>query len=395
MRTVFILYAAMWLYIALRLGLATPTCLGEALRRRKRSGGGWPLRVKWAWRVPVLLLLALGAFKFSILHWLNPDGRYFAPEVDAALLLPLSWLNIFVILLSVLLLLAELPRLAAWFFVRARFRNAVNLALVALAALATSVGMYNAYSMPRVRHMDITLPGMPADAPPVTLALLADLHADTVKREPYFRRLVDQVNALHADAIAICGDFVDGTVADHGRDLAPLADLRAPLGVFGVPGNHDYPSGYADWMDFFARCGIRMLPNAHVQLGQGIVLAGVADPAAQREDEQGPNLSQALQGAPAGIPVVLLAHQPALAPQIAQDTRVALQLSGHTHGGMFPILSRIVADYNAGFVEGLYQINRMQLYVSPGTSLWSGMPIRLLHPSEITLITLRPAQRID
>lgn len=395
MRTVFILYAAMWLYIALRLGLATPACLGEVLRRRKRSGGGCPLRVKWAWRVPVLLLLALGAFKFSILHWLNPAGRYFAPEVDAALLLPLSWLNIFVILLSVLLLLAELPRLAAWFFVRARFRNAVNLALVALAALATSVGMYNAYSMPRVRHMDITLPGMPADAPPVTLALLADLHADTVKREPYFRALVEQVNALHADAIAICGDFVDGTVADHGRDLAPLADLRAPLGVFGVLGNHDYPSGYADWMDFFARHGIRMLPNAHVPLGQGIVLAGVADPAAQREDEQGPNLAQALQGAPAGIPVVLLAHQPALAPQIAQDTRVALQLSGHTHGGMFPILSRIVADYNAGFVEGLYQINRMQLYVSPGTSLWSGMPIRLLCPSEITLITLRPAQRID
>lgn len=166
MRTAFILYAAMWLYIALRLGLATPTCLGEALRRRKRISGAWPLRVKWAWRVPVLLLLALGAFKFSILHWLNPAGRYFAPEVDAALLLPLSWLNIFVILLSVLLLLAELPRLAAWFFVRARFRNAVNLALVALAALATSVGMYNAYSMPRVRHMDITLPGMPADAPP-------------------------------------------------------------------------------------------------------------------------------------------------------------------------------------------------------------------------------------
>ena len=373
MRTIFIAYAAMWLYIALRVVFAMPK------------------RVKWQWKALMLLPLALGAFKFAILHWINPGGRYFAPEVDAPLLLPLTWLNIFVILLAILLLLAELPRIVAWFFVRARFRNAVNLALVAVAAVATSIGMYNALAMPQVHRVDIALPSMPADAQPVTIALMADLHADTVKREPYFRALVDQVNALHADAVAICGDFVDGTVADHGHDLEPLADLRAPLGVFGVPGNHDYPSGYADWMDFFARHGIRMLPNAHVQLGQGVVLAGVADPAAAWQHEEAPDLDKALQGAPAGLPVVLLAHQPSVAPQMAQGGRVTLQLSGHTHGGMFPILSGIVSNYNGGYLEGLYQINGMQLYVTPGTSLWSGMLIRLFCPAEITLISLRPA----
>lgn len=380
MRTVFIVYAVLMLYIALRVGLATP----------KRSGGGWPLRVKWAWKVPMLLLLALGAFKFSILDWVNPGGRYFAPEVDARILLPLSWLNIFVILLGILLLLAELPRVAGWLFVRGRWRNAVNAALVALAGIATTVGMWNALAMPQVHRVDITLPGMPADAKPVTLALLADLHADTVKREPYFRALVEQVNALGADAIAICGDFVDGTVADHGRDLEPLKDLRAPLGVFGVPGNHDYPSGYADWMDYFARHGIRMLPNAHAVLGPGVVLAGVADPAAAWQHEEAPDLGKALLGAPRGLPVVLLAHQPSVAPQMAEGNRVALQLSGHTHGGMFPVLSHIVSKYNGGYVEGLYRVNGMQLYVSPGTSLWSGMLVRLFCPSEITLVTLHP-----
>ena len=371
MRTVFIVYAVLMLYITLRI-------IG-------------PLRVKWAWKVPMLLLLALGAFKFSILDWVNPGGRYFAPEVDARILLPLTWLNIFVILLGILLLLAELPRAVGWLFVRGRFRNAVNIALAALAGIATTVGVCNALAMPQVHRVDIALPGMPADARPVTLALLADLHADTVKREPYFRALVEQVNALGADAVAICGDFVDGTVADHGHDLEPLADLRAPLGVFGVPGNHDYPSGYADWMEFFARHGIRMLPNAHVQLGQGIVLAGVADPAAAWQQEEAPNLDKALQGAPAGLPVVLLAHQPSVAPAMAQGGRVALQLSGHTHGGMFPILSGIVSNYNGGYLEGLYQVDGMQLYVTPGTSLWSGMLIRLFCPAEITFITLRPA----
>ena len=371
MRSVFIVYAVLMLYIALRVV--------------------WPLRVKWAWKVPMLLLLALGAFKFSILDWVNPGGRYFAPEVDARILLPLTWLNIFVILLGILLLLAELPRAVGWLFVRGRARNAVNIALAALAGIATTVGMCNALAMPQVHRVDISLPGMPADAQPVTLALLADLHADTVKREPYFRALVDQVNALGADAIAICGDFVDGTVADHGQDLEPLADLRAPLGVFGVPGNHDYPSGYADWMEFFARHGIRMLTNAHAVLGRGVVLAGVTDPAATWQQEEAPDLGKALQGAPQGLPVVLLAHQPSMAPQIAQGGRVALQLSGHTHGGMFPILSHIVSNYNAGYVDGMYQVDGMQLYVTPGTSLWSGMLIRLFCPAEITLITLRPA----
>ena len=382
MRMVFIVYAMMFLYITLRVV--------------------WPLPVRWWWKLLLAVPLAAGAFKFSILHRVNPAGRYFAPDVDAGLLLPLTWLNVFLILCSMLLLMAELPRLVAWCILRRRglqgsegalrARRWVNGALAALAALATSVGMYQAFSAPRVHELELEIPGMAADAPPVTVALLADLHADTVKREPYFRALMEQVNALGADAVVISGDFVDGSLAARGRDLAPLAGLRAPLGVFGVPGNHDYGSGYAEWMEFFSRCGIRMLPNAHAPLGQGLELAGVTDPAAEWAGEEGPDLAKALSGVPAGKPVVLLAHQPVLAPQAAQDSRVALQLSGHTHGGMFPGLAQIVAKYNGGYVNGLYSLGRLRLYVSPGTSLWSGMPVRIFCPGEITLITLRPAR---
>lgn len=111
----------------------------------------------------------------------------------------------------------------------------------------------------------------------MTLALLADLHADTLKREPFFRALVQQVNALGADAVVIAGDFVDGSLDKHGQDLAPLAELRAPLGVYGVIGNHDYPSGYREWLRFLRACGIRMLVNEHAPLRGSLTMAGVND----------------------------------------------------------------------------------------------------------------------
>lgn len=377
MRTTSILYALMFLYVTLRVV--------------------WPLSLRWWWRVLLAVLLALGAWKFTILDNLYPGGRFFAPEADAAVLLPLTALNIFLILFSLLLSVAELPRAAAWCALRSRglhrsrgarlVRPVVHGALAVLAAVSTGIGMHNALSMPQVKRITIELPSI---ARPVTLALMTDLHADTLKREPFFRALVQQVNALGADAVVIAGDFVDGTLDKHGHDLAPLAELRAPLGVYGVIGNHDYPSGYRDWLRFFRSCGIRMLVNEHAPLGDALTIAGVNDPMAEWNHEEAPNLPKALAGVPADRPVVLLAHEPVFADTAAKDKRVSLQLSGHTHGGLFPGLAAVVAHYNGGYVKGLYRVGSMSLYVSPGTSLWSGMPVRLFCPAEITLITLCP-----
>lgn len=91
--------------------------------------------------------------------------------------------------------------------------------------------------------------------------------------------------------------------------------------------------------------------------------------------------------------MVLLVHEPVFADTAAKVKRVSLQLSGHTHGGLFPGLAAPIARYNGGYVNGLYRIGSMPLYVSVGTSLWSGMPVRLFCPAEITLITLRPSVR--
>lgn len=120
------------------------------------------------------------------------------------------------------------------------------------------------------------------------------------------------------------------------------------------------------------------------------MIAGVTDFAAVRFKKTVPDLAKALQNIDMNTKtVILLAHQPrgSLIAQ-AEEKGVALQLSGHTHGGMILGLDRIIAKMNGGYVRGLYYPGRMALYVNPGSSLWNGFPIRFGIPSEITLIRL-------
>jgi predicted MPP superfamily phosphohydrolase len=136
-----------------------------------------------------------------------------------------------------------------------------------------------------------------------------------------------------------------------------------------------------------------VLPNDHAVLtrdGGSLVLAGVTDLSATRTRHQAPDLSAALAGAPSDAPIVLLDHQPRNAAQAAARG-VALQLSGHTHGGMILGLDRLVARANNGFVSGQYTVGGMTLYVNNGTALWPGFALRLGRPSELTRITLRRA----
>jgi predicted MPP superfamily phosphohydrolase len=134
-----------------------------------------------------------------------------------------------------------------------------------------------------------------------------------------------------------------------------------------------------------------LLSNSHVVLKRGnaeIVLAGVTDLSARGHGAPSPDLTAAIKGAPANTPILLLDHQPMMAEKAAAYG-VALQLSGHTHGGMVLGLDRLIARANGGFVSGRYQVGAMTLYVNNGTALWPRFALRLGIPSELTRITLR------
>lgn len=358
-----------------------------------------PLRLKWGWKVLLAVLLAVAAFKFHLLH-LFGGPMFFSPVLPEGVLLAAAWLFSVLFLFFFLLLAADAARLLyllVLFCLRRKrteqFRiigNRVNLVLLIIAAVLATVGMVGGTAVPRVREEAIAVNHLPEGADGLTVAVLADLHVDGITRADRIRKIVERTNALNPDIVIIAGDFVDGTVPVHGDDLRPLADLKARYGVFGVPGNHEYYSGYEEWMEFLPTLGIRMLSNGHVLTGEGgaVVLAGVTDPVAGIMGREEPDIRKALAGAPEKGVRILASHQPRLAPEAAEHG-VDLQVSGHTHGGMIAGIDRLVARFNEGFVSGLYTVGDMKLYVSNGAGIWNGFPIRIGVPSEIVLIRLR------
>ena len=189
--------------------------------------------------------------------------------------------------------------------------------------------------------------------------------------------------------MALTGDLIDGTPDALKDDIEPLGELRARYGVFGVTGNHEYYFQVRNWLPVFEKLGVTMLHNEHKTLSvdgrTDLVIAGIPDPTGTRFGGPGPDAHKALYGAPDALRL-LLAHRPDGA---SGNDHADIQLSGHTHGGLLFFLKWLLASFNGGLVQGLYDVKGTTLYVSPGTGLWSGFSCRLGVPSEITRIVLR------
>jgi uncharacterized protein len=351
----------------------------------------WPLALPSDLTI-MLALLLLGASQYHLWSRLS-SGSVFAPEFPRAIVILFNWAFGAIVFLAIFQLLLDLSWLAT-FWVRTGSEGPdimIRFAIGALAAVLAAVGVSNAIRVPPIKDVEIAVRDLPPEFDGYTVVQLTDLHISKLFPEAWTRSVVERTNAAGADLIVVTGDFIDGSVAMRRDDVAPLAKLHAPDGVYAIPGNHEYFFSYPDWMRHLAGLGIRMLPNTHAVLSRGeaqLVLAGVTDLSAPSVGEAGPNLAVALQGMPPGAPVLLLDHQPRLATQAAQ-AGVAIQLSGHTHGGMVLGLDRLVAPANGGFVSGRYLVEEMTLYVSNGTALWPGFALRLGRPAELTRITLR------
>jgi predicted MPP superfamily phosphohydrolase len=261
---------------------------------------------------------------------------------------------------------------------------------VPLLALASSlVGFFNARRLARVKTVQVPLAGLDPALEGFRIVQISDIHVGPTIKHGYLDAIVERVNALRPDVIAITGDLVDGSVPELAAHVAPLARLQARHGVFFVTGNHEYYSGVHGWVTELQRLGIHVLHNEHVVLQHGgapLVLAGVPDYTGHHFDPtHRSDPAAALAGAPAGATRVLLAHQPRTA-EAAARAGFDLQISGHTHGGQFLPWTWFV-PLQQPYVAGLHQLGRLSIYVSRGTGYW-GPPKRLGAPSEISQLRL-------
>ena len=269
------------------------------------------------------------------------------------------------------------------------FDRGSALAVAVVAALVTLIGAWNARRTAAVVAVDVPIAGLPEALHGFTIAQISDIHVGPTIRAGYVRAIVDAVNRLDADMVAVTGDLVDGTVADLRPHVAPLQQLASRHGTFFVTGNHEYYSGAHAWIAELRRLDMQVLINEHVVLRHAeasLVVAGVTDPSAHHYDAaHRSNAKAALDGAPVDAVRLLLAHQPRSATGAA-EAGFHLQLSGHTHGGQFWPWNLFVR-FQQPFTAGLYRLEDLWVYVSRGTGYW-GPPKRFGAPSEITRLRL-------
>ncbi|MEB2847827.1 metallophosphoesterase [Rhizobiales bacterium RZME27] len=347
----------------------------------------------WLWSAKtaaaIILLLASQYHLFSRLS----SGSVFSPEFPRPLIIAFNVLFGTIVLLAVFQIALDLVSLVMTPF-NGQFPLApapIRYIIGGVAFCLSAYGVSQAIRVPPLKDIEISIAGLPPEFDGYRLVQLTDLHISRLFPAQWTREVVAKTNALNADLIVITGDFIDGSVENRREDVAPLAGLRARDGVFAIPGNHEYFFAYDQWMRHLGTMNMTMLLNTHVVLTRGdarMVIAGVTDVSAAEHGSPAPDLDKAIQGAPSDPPVILLDHQPMMAGKAA-ESGVALQLSGHTHGGMVLGLDRLVARANNGFVSGRYEIGGMTLYVNNGTALWPGFAIRLGVPAELTRITLK------
>jgi predicted MPP superfamily phosphohydrolase len=298
-----------------------------------------------------------------------------------------SSLFVFTVLRDVVLLLARLFVSLAELAVVERI---TAMATIAMALLATLIGLFNARRRAAIVDVEVPVANLPPELHGFSIAQISDVHVGPTIKQKYVDAIVEAVNGLDADVIAVTGDVVDGSVRQLAAHVAPLSRLRARHGTYFVTGNHEYYSGAQAWTNEFERLGMRVLTNEHVVLThreRQVVVAGVTDYSAHHFDPKHPSdPSVALLGAPASAAVkILLAHQPRSAPAAAA-AGFDLQLSGHTHGGQFWPWNHFVR-FQQPFTAGLNRLQDLWVYVSRGTGYW-GPPKRFGAPSEITRIRL-------
>ena len=266
----------------------------------------------------------------------------------------------------------------------------LSIGIITTTGASTLVGLYNARKGPTIMRSNVSLNGLGKNLNGLTIAQISDLHVGPTIKEGYVEGVVNQVNELNPDIIAITGDLVDGSVKYLAKHVEPLKDLHANVGKYFVTGNHEYYSGVDRWLDKTDQLGLKNLIDSHDVITRGsdsITIGGVTDYRSSTiKPDHKSDANKAFYGAPKDIPKILLAHQP-WSIFNAHEAGTDLQLSGHTHGGQFWPFTYAVRMANP-YTAGLHDHNGTWIYVNRGTGYW-GPPMRLGVNSEITLVTLK------
>jgi predicted MPP superfamily phosphohydrolase len=258
----------------------------------------------------------------------------------------------------------------------------------------TGYGLAGALDVPGLSHATLEL----ADLPPVweglTIAQVSDVHAGPYMSAERMQRIADMVMGLDADLIVFTGDQMDRRPTDADLFIRGFSGISAPLGVFGILGNHDHYFDPRLSEDALLEAGVTPLINDSRVLRRrdsDLAIVGLED--LNAGPGRAPDFGEV--GRHPGAFTICLSHQ----PRTWHDAAAAgahLTLAGHTHGGQIALNQRNlnVARFQGRYIAGPYRRDRSTLYVSRGIGV-GAVPLRLGAPPEVDLLVLRRAAETD
>ena len=268
---------------------------------------------------------------------------------------------------------AVLSKILTWCHVPTGWMGLATLLTLAVVFVCAFVGGFTA---PKLKHIAVKIPG----APHMKLALLADTHLGMGVSLSRFDKVLQKIEAEKPDALLVLGDIFEyGPNRD--KYAARLAQLKTPLGAYGVLGNHEYYVGYGDSKEFFEKSSVKLLENATATMPNGVQIAGLKD--IKTAGVRAQDVANVLAPLDKNKPMILLSHTPLYAEEAAANG-ANLMLSGHTHNGqLWPFTYLVKMQFPR--IYGMYDVGEMPFYITSGVFYW-GIPLRFLAPAEIVIL---------
>jgi len=343
-------------------------------------------------------LLFLVVFSFFILSF--PLSRIingqFSHRLSQILAVPGIYYLAFMFYLFLLIFLKDLIRWGCYLMrqsVKASswlsVSNTVSFeAILSLSLIIIFLGHLNAIH-PVVETLRLQVDKKADSRTGLRVVMLSDIHLGMYNRSNRLEALVRKINELDPEIVFFAGDIVDEAIGaeEEEKMVRLMKDIRAPLGLFACPGNHEYYGGLEKNISYLERAGVQELLDKALKVDDSFYVIGRKDWAALRFGDGRASLLAIMAASQVdhSLPLIVLDHQP-IGLEEAQQAGADLLLCGHTHAGqLFPlnIINRFIYEKNWGYLKK----GRTHIYVTSGAGTW-GPAVRTGSRSEIVLLEL-------
>ncbi len=302
------------------------------------------------------------------------------------------WLA-FMLYFALTLLVFDVIRLLNYFFhflpeMTQIFRFRLGLVTVGFVAMVVLAGHINALNT-RIREISLTIPKKVLGNHEMKIVMVSDIHLGALIGEHRESKLVSIINSQKPDLVLLCGDLVDGDIAPVLRkNLGKhLQEIKSAIGVYAIPGNHEYIGGIAKTLPYLSSVNIKLLRDSILVLPNGVRVVGRDDRDNRQmgEENRRKTLKELMTGIDKTFPVIVMNHQPFNLEEAVVEN-VDLHLSGHTHHGqLWPLnyITKAVFELSWGYLKK----GETNFYVSSGFGSW-GPPVRIGNTPEVVVFNL-------